>query len=111
MEKWKATTEIMKELECDIVGMSETCVNWKLKRVKQKYKSILQKQCKSSSMSVSPTQHLYNQKYLPGGTATITIGKYTRKIEAKLQDPSNMGRWSGTTFRVNKLQKLHVITA
>jgi hypothetical protein len=84
MEKWKATIDVMEYMECDIVGMSETCVNWKLKKTKQKYENMLQKKFKNYSMTRTTTRQLYNRVYLPGGTATIITGKWNTKIESRI---------------------------
>jgi hypothetical protein len=89
-------------MQCDIVGMSETCVNWKLKKVKHRYDNALQKKFKNYSITASTTRQLYDKNYLPGGTATIVLGNCNTKVETQIHDPYKLGRWSGMSLRVNQ---------
>jgi hypothetical protein len=87
LDKWKASLETIEQLQCDIVGLSETCVNWKINKTRRIYKSILRKKLWNSTMTTSKIKHFYKNNYLPGGTVTITTGKVTSKLEGIIEDP------------------------
>jgi hypothetical protein len=111
MDKWKASIQVMKELDCDIIGICETCVNWKYYKLKKKYQSILNTTYPKASLVTTTTSQNYDKPMLPGGVATIITGGHTNKIEETIYDNSNLGRWCGTTLRLNKHQRLHIINA
>jgi hypothetical protein len=41
LDKWKASLDRMKHLEIDVIGMTETSVNWTNNKVRSKYKTSL----------------------------------------------------------------------
>jgi hypothetical protein len=111
MEKWKATIERINHLQCDIVGLCETCVNWSNKKLKQKYEKLLHKTNRNSNLSVSSCEQATKRHGLPGGTATMIVGRLNSRIIETLEDKSKMGRWSGSKIRVSEEQSLYYITA
>jgi hypothetical protein len=44
MEKWKGTIDRITHLQCDLVGISETAVNWSNNKLKETYKNCLKKE-------------------------------------------------------------------
>jgi hypothetical protein len=78
--KWLEAVEKMKDMEVDIVGIGEPCINWRLKLIKQQYLQPLLSTFKNSSLIVSTIQTTHDKLYLPGGTATVTIRFWNSKI-------------------------------
>jgi hypothetical protein len=110
-DKWMATVVRMFDLQCDLVGLNETCTNWKLHTIKQRCLRILQTIFKNSSIIVSTNPVTSDTPYLPGGTATVSLGVWNSKILQKLYDPTNMGRWTGASYSLSDTGRLHSITA
>jgi hypothetical protein len=111
LDKWKASIERVQYLECDMVGLSETCINWSNNRVLEKYKKCLNKARRNSAMYVSSCEQETKNQSLPGGTATIILGKLNGRVTESITDLSKMGRWSGVKLRINDNQSLFYITA
>jgi hypothetical protein len=110
-DKWMATVIRMRDLHCDLVGLNETCTNWKLNKIKQRCQQILQKIFTNSSIIVSTNSISSTKPYLPGGTASISLGNWNSKILHPIYDPSNMGHWTGATYCLSDTRKFHTITA
>jgi hypothetical protein len=116
IDKWIATINKMLELGLDIIAMCETCVNWYKKRLKNKYQACLHNKSSFGKLMnphlvTSPIDIPYEEDRVPGGTAMVTAGKWTSRIETTIKDLFNMGRWSGNTYRLSGNRRLHVITA
>jgi hypothetical protein len=116
LHKWLATINKILELEIDITALCETCINWRKNKVKQKYQASLN--TKSSfgklvnpNLVTSPIDIPYQEDRVPGGTAMITAGKWTSRIERPIKDLFSMGRWCGNIFRLSGNKRLHLITA
>jgi hypothetical protein len=116
LDKWIATINKMLELGIDITAICETCINWHKKRLKSKYQSCLQNRSSfgklvNPHLVTSPIDIPYKEDRVPGGTAMITSGPWTSRIENPIKDLFNMGRWCGNTYRLSGLKRLHIITA
>jgi hypothetical protein len=77
--KWFSIIEQIKALECDIVGMSEPCINWRIRNIKQQYQQLLSSTFKNSSLIVSTIPTTHDRLYLPGGTTIVTVGSWNSK--------------------------------
>jgi hypothetical protein len=108
--KWASIIEQIKSLQCDIICLSETCINWRSKFIKQQYHQFLSATFKNSSLIVSTIPTTHDRLYLPGGTATVTVGSWNSKIEQQLFDSMNMGRWTGAAYKISTDSRLFVIT-
>jgi hypothetical protein len=97
-DKWRAIVIRMLNLQCNLVGLNEPCANWKLNKLKQKCQQILRTAFKNSSILASTVPITSNTNYLPGGTATISLGIWNSRILHPLYDPTNMGRWTGASY-------------
>jgi hypothetical protein len=49
--------------------------------------------------------------HLPGGSATFSRDNIVNKIESSIEDEYHMGRWTGSTYRLEDNKKLNVISA
>jgi hypothetical protein len=111
MEKWKAILKQLEDFGVDITCLTETCVNWRLNKLRDKYRQLLRKNFKNSSMSVTTTPQRYEKNYLPGGTSTITTSNISKNISKHIYEKNNMGRWSGTQYQLGNGYYLNVISA
>jgi hypothetical protein len=111
LDKWKAYLDDMQEVQIDVLGLNETCINMNLIDTRQQFQNILTKKFRNSSMSISTTKTKHKRAYLPGGTMVTTVGKWNSKICGQIFDVHHMGRWSGTSYQVTNDKKLHIITA
>jgi hypothetical protein len=117
MDKWKAILSKIIELQCDIVGFCETEINWRLKKVRKAYKSVLSSKSNTfgklinPNITVSPISLPFEGERLPGGTALVTSGKWTSQIHSPITDIFKMGRWSGNCYRLSGNKKLYIISA
>jgi hypothetical protein len=57
------------------------------------------------------TENSIKSTHLPGGTLTLTTNKLVNHWEQDIIDKYNMGRWTGTTYRLGEGKKLNIITA
>jgi hypothetical protein len=75
-------------------------VNWRLNKLRDRYRKLLRKNFINSAMSVTTTPQNYDRNYLPGGTATVTTSNITKNISKHIYDKHNMGRWCGTQYQL-----------
>jgi hypothetical protein len=101
----------MKELQCDFVGFSETCVNWYKKKMKKLFQATINKIYKNASLIESEIEEAYNKEYLPGGTLHKTLNKWNSYITGQINDMAKLARWSGATYRLSPTKQLHMISA
>jgi hypothetical protein len=90
-DKSKSTLNCMKELKADLIGLTETSVNWYDNQLYKKFKSSLHKQYQNSTISVSSSNIIHSSNYLPGGTATIIVGKWSNRQQNQIEDTTGMG--------------------
>lgn len=69
------------------------------------------KEFPSSSISYSNNNFPFTSTYLPGGTIQTAAGHWVGKVIRVIADESNMGRWSGQSFRLANNKVLTIITA
>jgi hypothetical protein len=110
-DKWKMSLERINHLEIDVVGMTETCVNWSNNKARSTYKKSLKRIFTKSNLNISMTQNNIKNDHLPGGTLTLSTNKLVNHWEKDINDKFNMGRWTGTTYRLGDGKKLNIITA
>jgi hypothetical protein len=108
--KWKATLQRIQYLRCDISALGETCVNWRLNSLKKKYTDKILSIFPKYHLSTTITKLRHPQECLPGGNLVLTIGNYVGRISSHINDPYQMGRWTGTVYHAGPHQ-LHVISA
>jgi hypothetical protein len=101
LDKWKSTLERADHLQTDVLGLVETCINWNKNTIRQKCNNSVSKQFKKNALVVSriPNQFNNNVKLL-GGCLTSTFNNKVNCIKTIIEDTHQMGRWSGTTYRV-----------
>jgi hypothetical protein len=99
------------------MGLSETDVDWKQAEValdiatafKQKFKAVHLRTSTSNHKPLTNLQHR-QRAYKPGGTATITTGKYIGRIEKEdFNDP--LGNFSSVTLKGRNGTALTIVTA
>jgi len=99
-------------LEIDHQGITEHCLNLRFRSTAYK----LQNSIKTSTER--KTHHQFScgnlttsSEYLPGGTASITMGNAVGRISPQGKGSDRMGRWTYTTFNRTDNTKLTIITA
>jgi exonuclease III len=109
--KYKGTIERICELEADLIGLCETCINWDDDELQPSWKRIMNKKIPGASIVASTTSQKHKGRYLPGGTMTITTGSWTSLIENQIYDCAKMGRWTGAQYSLSDDKKLILISA
>jgi hypothetical protein len=99
---WDQAFKTTNELEIDIVGYTETNINWNEKN-RSYARSICHKHNKAINIHTSSSIEATKTTYQPGGTATILTGNITGRSTGQINDKSGMGRWSG--FRLKNKHK------
>ena len=101
------------DLQADIVCFVEMNVNWKQVPAKDKLEYRTRTWWKSSRWAYSYNRHAQIETVtLYGGTAVLTIDDTTARIwNTQLQDPTGLGRWSGTRYRGRGQRTISVLSA
>jgi hypothetical protein len=86
-------------------------VNFGNADVLKKFKDTIYKRTPGGCLTISPIPTKYKRSYLPGGTLTLTVGKWRSFIDGDILDPEQLGRWTGNSYRLSPDSKLHVMTA
>lgn len=111
MTKWDQTLRVMKERQIDILGLAETSANWKLSALVRQFQTTTRKHFSKSVLSTSSNCTISDNEYFPGGTATLSLEKWTGHFINHLHDEQKMGRWSGQKLRLNDKTNLFIVTA
>jgi hypothetical protein len=111
MSKWEGCLDRIRQLKINAIALQETCVNWGHNDTMKRFKDIIFKRTTGAHLSISTIPTKYTNPYLPGGTLTMTVGKWRSFIENSIMDDDGMGRWSGTTYRVHNNRQLHMMSA
>ena len=106
----KYSVPILHTWGVDIMGFSETNVNWNSKE-ENAIKAIYKDSYKHSIISTSNSSEISNSSYQQGGTATIITDNFTGRVTSNLSDTTGLGRWSGYRLCCSKTQHLSIITA
>jgi hypothetical protein len=109
--KFKGTLDRIHYMQGDIIGLSETNTNWGCHAITKKFKDTIYWNTPGGSLTLSPIPTSYDKPYLPGGTLTLTLGKWRSYIDRKITDSEELGRWTGNSYRLSNNSKLHIITA
>lgn len=112
--KWVDIIRTIIENKNDMLGLVETSVNWSLRKLKSRHRKDLlymkhERPCNPLHLLPLPsrrTRQSVLKNYLPGGTASVTLGNWTGVLQEHLYDAQTMGRWSGQQFRINAETRL-----
>jgi hypothetical protein len=110
-DKREATIRQIFEFKADIIGLCETCTNWKNRSLKKLFQLKANRILKNPVITTTTTTLNYEDNYLPGGCCQITANSWTSRCENSIYDDFRHGRWIGTTYRVSPTKRLHVVTA
>lgn len=112
-ERWKQLLETMNEKQCSIFGLVETNTNWRHPKIKPIFISHSKQQFKHSSVtySLNRFQPKTLSRYQPGGCLQVCTNHWISRIIEIISDPRQMGRWTGTKFRLKQKSLVTVITA
>lgn len=110
MEKTKQSMINLQHIGADIIGLAETCINWKVKSNKHNISTTIRGTYKHHAMSIPTIATATNSKYLPGGTLSLVTDKWANRVIEKITDTDEMGRWTGFKLRLNCTTNLYYIT-
>jgi hypothetical protein len=105
----KQATHHLKEMSIDVIGLAETNLHWNT-RTTNAARNIFQKTFKTVQLNVSNNKDPSRSTFQPGGTLTAITNRFTGYITGTVEDPSNMGRWSGFTLSTNFQTEIHILT-
>jgi hypothetical protein len=109
--KWEGVLDRTREMQVDILGLCETCVNMGNQNIQKKFKDTIARKTPGGSLTASVIPTNYKKSYLPGGTLNLTVGKWRSYLDGKILDEDNLARWSGNSYRLSTTSKLHIISA
>jgi hypothetical protein len=101
----------------DIAGFAETNTAWQHTHIRNDFKQRAhrfhnQSNIAHSIISKEIDNIPINESFQAGGTATMTLGKWTTMVHGPpIQDKTGLGRWSGITLRGKNATFLSIITA
>ena len=117
----------IKVLKINILGLAETNVNWDFRDSKHEFVSRIRPFFQATTFDFSNSCVQFQTAYQPGGTATITSGRWSsqsthhhhqtttpaaRSTRTKIPaDPDGKGRWSALTINGRGGRKVTLITA
>jgi hypothetical protein len=110
IDKWSATTRQIFQFLADVVGLCETCTNWKKRDLKKRFQLSANKSLKNPILSTTTTTLNYDADYVPGG-CQITANSWTTRHDSVIYDSFRHGRWIGNTYRLSTDRQLHIVTA
>jgi hypothetical protein len=90
--KWKSTISQSKHLQNDLIGLTETSVNWNQQAIKDKFERTLHRGNRNNRIFVSSTVTKHKSANLPGGTATYIQGRWESRVVESANDFTRMGR-------------------
>jgi hypothetical protein len=112
MEKYKAVLSDIEDFGTDVTCFVETRVNWRINKLRNRYKKLLQNKFKKAVMATTTTPQQYKRRYLPGGAVVMTTGDIMSKnIKEHIYDKHNYGRWCGTKYSLGNGNYLNIISA
>jgi hypothetical protein len=98
-------------LDIDILGMTEHCVNvFHHDTLKNLHQAIKQTTNEKTSLQINSSASQINQRYLPGGTATLLVGNTVGRVEPNGKGGDSLGRWSYVHLRRKQLKPVTIIT-
>lgn len=95
----------------DIIGFSETNVEWNQRLFQRRFLLFLQKYDSQVKLSTTTSSLRFDSLYKPGGTCTIANGNTNGFICETIQDYTGLGRWSGFVLQRRHHKKLLIMTA
>jgi hypothetical protein len=106
---WERGIQRIADWQVSMFGCTETNLEWNISNRSQVHK-IGKKYCKQITTSTSSSDDTNLTDYQPGGTLTGVVGKWTGRVNNRIQDLSGMGRWSGIRMRGNNDTFTSIIT-
>jgi hypothetical protein len=102
---WNERFKWIKDNQCDVTLLTETNTQWNDKNNSQAY-SHIKRHIKLSYLTTSKEYSNIISDYLPGGTASTIHNKWIGRKGENIDDPTNMGRWSGFVLNAKGNRKI-----
>ena len=104
---------ILPKYEVDILGLQETCVNWRRFKPSNTIASILRRRTESirstHSFNIHETKNIGNIQR--GGTATVATDMISSYVKGSGSDHTGLGRWSYYLIEGEPGHKTRIVTA
>jgi hypothetical protein len=110
-EKWINVLNAITNNNCDIIGLAETCADWKNKTLQHSVRQIARAMAKHTTIAFSDNRTVCDTTYLPGGTLQMATGRWCCRYQRSLNDEGKKGRWSGQQFTLQANKSLYCVTA
>ena len=93
--------DLMYNHEIDIMGMSETNINWSKVSRNQTLPQIGRRWFQTSKTVIGYNQHQQRTrvKHQPGGTAIMSKGEMALRVQQQFYDSQRLGRWVAQSFQ------------
>lgn len=109
--KFKIAAKNFNRTKCDIIGLFETCTDWQRAAMIEQTKTILKKEFKHIKLTTSNSRIKATDTHQPGGCLLASTNNCVGRMEGKIKDQREIGRWSGQRFRLSQGRSLYVIAA
>ena len=98
--KIKIALKKMKEMGAGQINMPETNIDWKITKVREEFGYRMRTHWNVSRNTFATSKvGARGDKFLPGGVASMVVGKWTGRCLDAGQDPTGMGRWTWQKIR------------
>ena len=92
--------------------MPETNLDWKIEKVREEFGYRMRTHWNNNRNTFASSKvRARGDRYLPGGVASMVVGKWTGRCLDSGQDPSGMGRWTWQKLRGKGGKIINQITA
>lgn len=108
MAAWNNLGAAIQDLQADLFGISESCLNWDSPELLVQSKMQLRKHLRHHIINTSRAQEPTPTLYQPGGTCTVIMDNLTERIASKTTD--HMGRWNSVTLCGASDAKITIVT-
>ena len=104
---------ILPKYDIDVLGMQETCVNWRRFKPSHTVASLLRSRTESIRSTHSFNKHETDNigTVQRGGTATVATDQISSYVKSSGSDHTNLGRWSYYLLEGEPGHKTRVVTA
>ena len=104
-DRWKVmvhtTTDTYK---CDLIGLYETCLNWKRIYTRTKVQQSINNQNKYLNLVIhSQNNAKSHTSLIPGGALLTSTNRWTGRMSKEIHDPEEMGRWLGASYNLGSI--------
>jgi len=108
--EWKAVAHALHNYSVGVACLQETNTQWTpplLNGVRQTFRKL---PTVRAAIATSNSKDVTLGNYQPGGTCTISIGKWTNRLRFTEQDSHGLGRWSYLEFEGRDARRIIIVS-